>query len=369
MTTRMELWESYRKDISENIELENAVHMSNKKLNTLFTRLSKIEPTYNKSFFKKNSQVKFDIQSVSDIELTSCENAIGIIDIINEKEQEYTYSLSYIDDLDFSSKELDDTIHSLKEGKYNKLRYVGNTNENNISIKTKIINLGGANMKLNIAIDGPSGSGKSSAAKAIAAKYNMKYVNTGLVYRAIALNVINEELDLDNQREIVESLEESMIELRPNEVVFLKGVNVTKEVRRDDVSQAASKCAAISEVRSYALKIMQTTAEQKGVIMDGRDTTFKVLPNAELKFFIDTTADVRANRRVEQNNKLGLDTNYESVLKEIEERDHRDKTRELDPLQIVDDAILIDSSEMNLDQVIEEISNKIDSFLKEVSDE
>ncbi len=362
MKTRMQLWESYRHDISNNIELESAVHLSNQKLNTLFTRLTEVDPTYNQTFFKSIQQKEFDIKSVLEIQLTSSEKSNAIVDIINKEEQDNTYSLSHIDDLDFSSKDLEDTIIALKKGKFSEIRYVGNTAEDKISIKTSVVDLRRVKMRINIAIDGPSGSGKSSAAKAVSKRFGLKYINTGLVYRAIALNVLNKKIELSNEEEIIDSLEDSMIELLPNEVVFLKGNDVTKEVRRDDVSQTASKCAAISEVRTYALKIMQDTAVDKGVIMDGRDTTFRVLPEAELKFYVDTKAAVRAERRVEQNKLLGLDVNYNTVLEEIIERDERDESRETDPLQIVDDAIVIDSSNMSLEDVVEKISEYITNY-------
>ena len=362
MNTRVALWEDYRNDIFKNIELEKAVHLSNKKLNTLFKRLNKLDSSFDDTYFEGTEKSRLDLKQVNDVKLTPMDEVKNIIDIINNKEQSYSYSLAHIDKLSFSSKELDETISSLKKGKYSKMRYVEDETMDNISIKTSVIDLGRNNVKLNIAIDGPSGSGKSSAAKQVANIYKMKYINTGLVYRAIALNVINKGIELDDKQAIIASLEESMMELHPDEVIFLKGINVTKEVRRDDVSQAASKVASISEVRIFALKIMQATAKFKGVIMDGRDTTFRVLPNAELKFYIDTKSEVRAKRRVQQNKELGLDTNYESVLKEIEERDNRDKSREIDPLQIVDDAIVIDSSEMSLKEVVGKISEHISEY-------
>ena len=362
METRVELWKGYRENILKNIELEKAVHFSNKKLNTLFNRLEKVDSSYNKSYFDSTKKTNMKLKQVSDIELTPSKEVMTIIDIINDKEQSYSYSLEHIDKLSFSSKELDETIKVLKEGKYSKMRYVADDTLDNISIKTKVVDLRRNNVKLNIAIDGPSGSGKSSAAKEVAKNYKMKYINTGLVYRAIALNAINNNIDLTDTEAVIASLESSMMELHPDEQIFLKGKDVTNEVRRDDVSQAASKVAAISEVRIFALQIMQATAKYKGVIMDGRDTTFRVLPNAELKFYIDTKAEVRATRRVEQNKTLGLDTDYDSVLKEIKERDHRDENREIDPLHIVEDAIVIDSSEMTLKDVVNKISDHISDY-------
>ena len=148
--------------------------------------------------------------------------------------------------------------------------------------------------------------------------------------------------------------------LLENEVVLLNGTDVSLELRSDASSDAASKVAAIPEVRTWALKLQQAYGENGGVIMDGRDTTFKVLPNAEVKIFLDTSAEVRAQRRVDQNKELGFEINYDFILEEIKVRDHRDRNRETDPLHQTEDAILIDSSNLNLQQVVEEISKVIE---------
>ncbi|MCK5945836.1 MAG: (d)CMP kinase, partial [Mycoplasmataceae bacterium] len=143
--------------------------------------------------------------------------------------------------------------------------------------------------------------------------------------------------------------------------------DVTKEVRADVVSSKASIVASISNVREWAVTLQQQAAESKGVVMDGRDTTFVVLPNADIKIFLDTDVKVRAKRRQEQNEKLGFSTNYDKVLKELEVRDHRDRTREKDPLHKTEDAILIDSSKISLEDVVKKISRLVSDKIKELS--
>jgi len=208
--------------------------------------------------------------------------------------------------------------------------------------------------KINIAIDGPSGSGKSSAAKAVAKELGLNYINTGLVYRAIALHIIKNSIELKAEV-IAKELPKIKIRLLKQERVILNGEKVFEELRDDKVSKIASIIAAMPLVREFALKVQRYYATQKGIVMDGRDTTFKVMPNADLKIFLDTDPKVRAQRRVEQNKALGYDTNFDEVFKEIVARDKRDRTREKDPLHKTDDAILIDSTNMSLEEVIHKV--------------
>lgn len=219
--------------------------------------------------------------------------------------------------------------------------------------------------KINIAIDGPSGSGKSTVAKLISEKYHLTYINTGLVYRAIALNAILNHIDINDEKAVALSLEENMIELHENEVVFLKGNDVSYQLRDDKVSRSASIVAAMTPVRKFAIKLQKKYATKQGIIMDGRDTTFRIMPNADLKIFLDTSPKVRAERRQIQNQELGFNNNYDQILSEIKARDHRDKNREIDPLHKVEDAHLIDASNMSIKEVVAYISNLIDKIIKE----
>ncbi|RTZ68269.1 MAG: (d)CMP kinase [Tenericutes bacterium] len=208
--------------------------------------------------------------------------------------------------------------------------------------------------KINIAIDGPSGSGKSTAAKAVAKELGLKYINTGLVYRSIAFYVIDNSIPL-KEKDIVNSLKDIKIKLLRFEKVDLNGQKLFDELREDKVSKVAAIVASMTPVREFALKIQRYYASTKGIVMDGRDTTFKIMPKADLKIFLDTDVKERAKRRVNQNKSLGYDINYDEVLKEIKARDKLDRNRKKDPLHKTKDAILIDSTNISLEEVIEKI--------------
>lgn len=206
-----------------------------------------------------------------------------------------------------------------------------------------------------IAIDGPSGSGKSTVAKQIAKKYNLKYINTGLVYRAVALKLIEDKINIDDAIAVESSLNSIKVKLLRNEIVELNGIEVSDALRSDLVSQNASIIATYPAVRKYAVNIQKSESARSGVIMDGRDTTFKIMPNADFKFFLDTSPEVRAKRRLSQNEEFGYSTDYDKILKEIKTRDHRDRTRKVDPLHKTKDAYLINASDMTIEEVVEKI--------------
>lgn len=360
MNTRMELWKNYRLEIEKNISLQQAVRNSDERYQILEKRLLNIFPKYH-SKYKTNLSVftasTNEVKTSSHYDVSKLEK---ILDSFNFVEDDHGVSFASIDRIDFSSKEMDDVIAAVQKGKIKNIEYVDVTKTSLVQVeKTKKVQIGGKVKKLRIAIDGPSGSGKSTVAKLVAKKHGLTYINTGLIYRAIALNAINNNIDLANESEVISSCEKNMIALHPNEVVFLKGVDVTKAVRSDKVSQGASKVAAIAKVREYALEISKDYAKQPGTVMDGRDTTFKIMPDADLKIFLDTAPEVRAKRRVEQNKILGFGIDYENILSEIKERDHRDRTRAVDPLHKTEDAHLIDASNMNIEEVVKEIEKLI----------
>lgn len=368
MQTRIELWKSYREDIDKNIALKKAVLVSNKKLNILYKRLIKVYPEYDKKYSKDAAIKKFTLKKIGEPKLMSSADVDNIIEGIEEVEKDFGGSFDSINNIDFSSPELNQIIINLKKGKIKQMEYYNEDKTKEINVITpKLVNIGGTMNKLNIAIDGPSGSGKSTAAKLVAKKFGYKYINTGLVYRAIALFCINNNIDVTDSILVSESLSSIKILLEKNEVVILNDEDVTKEVRADVVSSKASIVASISNVREWAVTLQQQAAESKGVVMDGRDTTFVVLPNADIKIFLDTDVKVRAKRRQEQNEKLGFSTNYDKVLKELEVRDHRDRTREKDPLHKTEDAILIDSSKISLEDVVKKISRLVSDKIKELS--
>lgn len=210
--------------------------------------------------------------------------------------------------------------------------------------------------KINIAIDGPCGAGKSTVAKEVSKKLNYVFINSGSVYRAIALSAIRMNVDFETEREVFKMLSKIEIDLDEHENIFLNNTNVSDAIRDDKVAKAASKVAQYPLIRHYVVDfIHKITKKSKGYIMDGRDTTFKLMPHAELKIFLTGTPEVRARRRALENKDKGFETNYDVVLAEVKSRDYADQHRETDPLHITDDAIVIDSTDMNFEQVVEKI--------------
>ncbi len=210
-------------------------------------------------------------------------------------------------------------------------------------------------MKKNIAIDGPAGSGKSTIAKLVAEKIGYTYISTGLMYRAIALNAKTLNIDLNQEELVIKTLKPGMIKLLPNDVVELNGVKLSEQLRSDEISNGASKEATYEKVREYAVKEQQDMAKTKGFVMDGRDITTVVLPDAEVKIFMWATPEERAKRRVEQNVELGFSVDYEKILKEINDRDYQDSNRIIGPLIQVPDAVKIDTTTMSIEDVVKQI--------------
>ncbi|CAM9104787.1 (d)CMP kinase [Mycoplasma marinum] len=209
--------------------------------------------------------------------------------------------------------------------------------------------------KKNIAIDGPAGSGKSTIAKIIAKKLGYTYINTGLMYRAIAYFSIKNNIDLSDEKAISKSFVSGMIELLPNEEVKLNGVRLSKELREDEISLGASTVAKYESIRKICVSEQQLMAKAKGVVMDGRDITSIVLPDAEVKVFMWASPEERANRRVLQNKELGYSTNFDKILNEINKRDYQDMNREVGPLIQTDDSIRLDTTDMSISEVVEKI--------------
>ena len=209
--------------------------------------------------------------------------------------------------------------------------------------------------KKNIAIDGPASSGKSTVAKIVAKELGYVYINTGLMYRAVAYNAIQKGIDLQNEEQVSKSFVSGMIKLLPNEIVELNGKQLINELRDDVISNGASTIARYESVRTKCVLEQQKMAEDKGIVMDGRDITSIVLPNAEIKIFMWASPEERANRRVKQNQELGFSTDYEKILKEINDRDYQDMNRKIGPLVQVEDAVKLDTTDYSIEQVVNEI--------------
>jgi cytidylate kinase len=204
-----------------------------------------------------------------------------------------------------------------------------------------------------IAVDGPSGAGKSTLGKMLAKALGLLYLDTGAMYRAVAFAVLRENA-ADDQAKIIEIAEKSNIELigEPDSLrVLLNGEDISQKIRTNEVGQTASIVSTISEVRRTLVKGQQELGQRgNGCVLDGRDIGTVVFPNADVKFFLTATPEARARRRYEEELRRGLDVTYEKTLTEINLRDERDKTRADSPLSIADDAIVVETSELNLDQ-------------------
>ena len=222
--------------------------------------------------------------------------------------------------------------------------------------------------KLTIAIDGHASTGKSSIAKEIAIKYGYIYINSGSMYRAVTLfaienkllGVLNENIDL-----FIEKLKDISINFRFNQnnlisEIFLNNRNVEKEIGSLEVSNYVSKVAAIPEIRKEMVKLQRNIDRRKGVVMDGRDIGSVVFPNADIKLFLTASDTVRANRRFEEMINNGLSVSYDDILNNIRNRDKLDSSRSDSPLIIEKDAIVIDNSNMSIDEQIKQIKQLID---------
>ena len=210
-------------------------------------------------------------------------------------------------------------------------------------------------MIYNIAIDGPAGAGKSTIAKKVARELSCVYVDTGAMYRAMALYLLRRNVDRENPEEIGEVCQgaEISIEYKNGEqIVLLNGENVNPFLRREEVGNMASVSSANPKVREKLLDLQRKLAASMSVVMDGRDIGTTILPNAEVKIYLTASSLTRAERRYLELQEKGLSCDLEEIRKDIEERDSRDMNREISPLRQAEDAVLVDSSEMTMEDVV-----------------
>ncbi len=218
-----------------------------------------------------------------------------------------------------------------------------------------------------IALDGPSGSGKSVMARAVAKKLNILYVDTGALYRAIGLYMFRNGIDVTNSESVVENLKYIDLKLTQSEdgqVVLLNGENVNADIRLPQISMYASKVSAIPKVRAFLLDIQRNTALTNNVIMDGRDIGTVIFPDAEVKIFLFASDEVRAKRRYKELIEKGIETTYDEVLSDMLKRDEDDRTRAVAPAVPAHDAIMLDSSFLNIEETISAITDIINSRIK-----
>ena len=211
---------------------------------------------------------------------------------------------------------------------------------------------------MNVARDGPAGAGKSTIAKLCAKKMDLIYVDTGAMYRAVALYLLESGIDVNDRSAVAEKCKGAGVDIKYEDGVqnvYLNGTNVTGRLREEAVGNTASVTSAVPEVRAQIFALQRGLAERGGVIMDGRDIGTVVMPDADVKIYLTASSEVRAKRRVLELEAKGEHPDFEEVKKDIEDRDHRDMTREISPLKQADDAILVDSSDMTIDEVVEKI--------------
>ena len=211
---------------------------------------------------------------------------------------------------------------------------------------------------IRIAIDGPGGAGKSTIAKLIAGKLGIEYIDTGAMYRAIALKILQAGIPVDDEAAIGEVLSGTAVDFADGHI-FLDGKDVSEEIRTQEVSMAASACSKYGSVRSKLVALQSAIAAGKSVVMDGRDIGSNVLPDAELKIFLTADPMVRAKRRFDEMIANGKEADLDEIYREMVERDYQDTHRELNPLTQAEDAVLVDTSDLNIDEVVEVITGEV----------
>lgn len=218
-------------------------------------------------------------------------------------------------------------------------------------------------MGINIAIDGPGGAGKSTVARAVAKQLGFIYVDTGAIYRAIGLKFVMTGKSFTNENiiSVLPGTELSLTHIDGEQHIIIDGEDVSSLIRTQEISSAASKVSAVPEVRAFLLDLQRDIARKNNVIMDGRDVGTVILPNAEVKIFLTANVEVRARRRHRELMAKGLETpdTFERVLKEVAERDKADSERATAPLKPAEDAVLVDTSDMDFEQSVQTVINII----------
>ncbi|BAP85682.1 cytidylate kinase [Paucilactobacillus hokkaidonensis JCM 18461] len=224
--------------------------------------------------------------------------------------------------------------------------------------------------ELQVAIDGPASAGKSTVAKLVAKKFKYVYCDTGAMYRAITLAAMQAKVALDDDAAVTNIAQATVITFKPGnrvQQVFIGQQDITQAIRKPEVTNNVSTVAAIKDVRTEMVKQQRVIASHGGIVMDGRDIGTTVLPNAQVKIFLVASAHERAVRRYNENIKKGIETPLVQLQKEIEIRDKKDSTRAVSPLKQAEDAVLVDTTSLSIDQVVKKISTIIMKIQHELS--
>lgn len=218
-------------------------------------------------------------------------------------------------------------------------------------------------MRTSIAIDGPAGAGKSTIAKLLGKKYGLMYINTGSMYRAVTLFAMKKGIEPTDVEQLCSLIEELDMHFE-NDDLIVNGVDISKDLTNIEVTNNVSRYAAVPEVRQKLVQLQRGISKNYDVIMDGRDIGTVVLKDASVKIFLTARPEERATRRYEELIAKNVKVDYNSILEDIKKRDYIDSHREVDPLQKAEDAVEIDSSLMNIDEVVEAISKYIEEYRK-----
>ena len=210
-----------------------------------------------------------------------------------------------------------------------------------------------------VAIDGPAGSGKGTVAKRLSDECNLLYIDTGAMYRAVAYKMLKNNIELNDEESIVELAKNSKIEFIDGKT-YLDGIDISTEIRTMEVTKIVSPVSSIVKLREILVDLQRKMAEGSDVIMEGRDITTVVFPNANYKIYLDADVEERANRRYKENKEKGIDTTFEEILENIKKRDYNDMHKEVGSLTRTEDAHYIDSTNMTIDEVVDAIKKIIE---------
>lgn len=218
-------------------------------------------------------------------------------------------------------------------------------------------------MSFVVAIDGPAGTGKGTIAKLIAQELNLVNIDTGAMYRSITLEALRQGINsIEEKEKLIEIAKNIKIEMTNNngeQEIFLNGENVSKEIRSTEVSGFVSQVSSIPEIRELMVNLQRKMAEGKNVIMEGRDITTVVFPNANVKIYLDADVEERAKRRYKENKEKGMQTTFEETLEAMKKRDYNDMHKPVGALKIAEDAIVVDTTNMTIEEVKEKVNNII----------
>lgn len=215
-----------------------------------------------------------------------------------------------------------------------------------------------------VAIDGPAGSGKGTLAKKISKELNLINIDTGATYRCLAIKVLENNIDLNEEEKIIELSKKLNIKMDNEEHVYLDGKDVTKKIRDVEVTKIVSPISSIIKVRENLVELQRRLAQNNNVVMEGRDITTVVFPNADVKIYLDATLEERVNRRVKQNKELNIDMSYEEIYENIKARDYNDMNKKVGALKRTDEQVYIDSTNLSIQEVFEIIKKEIEKEAK-----